>query len=519
VNIRLVVNQLGLLVLVLSVILLGVWGLSLVWWLRGDGAEQHAHVALLMSSFVGLLAGGAAWLGSRAHASAMGRREALLLVGTSWIIGAGLSAIPYFAWAWMRFNHGDVHPFTNFVNCYFEAMSGLTTTGATVLNEIESMPRSLLLWRALTHWLGGLGIVVLFVAVLPSLGVGGKKLFRVEAPGPETEGVRPHIRETARVLWVIYLGLTVGEILLLKFAGGMSLFDSVCHTFATLATGGFSTNNQSVGGYDSRTIDLIITVFMIAAGVNFALYFALLRRRFSSVWRDTELRFYLFLVVLGTVLVSTSLMAAGEPIVLTTSETVAPTLGNALHYGLFNVVTCQSTTGFCNADFNQWPFIAKAVLVLYMFIGGCGGSTAGGNKVIRIWLMLKVLAGELERIFRPQVVRPLKVGTATLDPDLRLGVVSFVLGTVLLFALGAFLLMVLEQWLNPSAQIDFTTASTASIATLFNIGPGLGRVGAVEHYGWFTSWSKVVMSMLMALGRLEIFAILVLFSPRFWRGD
>ncbi|UCD73972.1 MAG: TrkH family potassium uptake protein [Phycisphaerales bacterium] len=529
-NFRLVFRYLGLLLAVLSGILAAIWLWSAGWRMFGNPssplviAEQHAGWSFLICSLVGFLVSGSLWLWTRRSPPQFGRREALLLVGLSWILGAALAALPFLFWSFFSGRGASGHPFGSFIDCYFESMSGLTTTGSTVLSNIEDLPRSILLWRAMTQWLGGLGIVVLFVAVLPTLGVGGKKLFRVEAPGPDPEGVRPQIRETARVLWIIYLGLTLAEILALRIIGGMNWFDSVCHTFTTLSTGGFSTLNASIGGYNTA-VQIIVIVFMIAAGVNFALYFALLRRRVTGVYKDSELRFYLFLIFFSTFIIVITLMAAGNPIVLTrvtetgAYEEVPATFGNSLLHGMFGALTAQTTTGYCTADFNQWPFLAKAVMLTLMFAGGCAGSTGGGIKVIRVWVAIRVLISELERVFRPQVVRPLKIGSAALDSDMKLATITYVFGIVALFAVGSVLIMTLEQWLNPAAGIDYTTAATASIATLCNIGPGLGGVGAVENYGWLCAESKIIMCLLMALGRLEVFAIIVFFSPRFWRGD
>ena len=254
---------------------------------------------------------------------------------------------------------------------------GLTTTGASVLSEIERLPHGLLLWRAMTHWLGGLGIVVLFVAVLPTLGVGGKKLFQVEAPGPTSQGVRPRIVETARILWMIYVGMTVVEILALRLFG-MGWFESVCHTFATLATGGFSTRNASVGAFDSLGIEVTIIVFMVLAGANFGVYYQIIRCRFQNVWRDPELRLYLGVMALASTVVAVSLM--GQPVITTTGDVVTTSTADAVRYGVFQVVSIQTTTGYCTADFDQWGFVGKAVLIGLMFVGASAGSTGGGIK-------------------------------------------------------------------------------------------------------------------------------------------
>lgn len=511
-NYRFVVKQLGLLCIVISGILLAIAGWSSIQLAFGETSEKHPFRAFVQSGSIGMATGTLLWLFTRTASTRFGRREALLLVAASWFGGAFLSAIPYLIYAHIGELPGTEHPFREPVNCVFESMSGLTTTGATVLTQIDRMPRSILLWRALTHWLGGLGIVVLFVAVLPSMGIEGKRLFRVEAPGPAPEGVRPHIREAARTLWLIYVGITVLQILALRIAG-MDVFNSVCHTFATLATGGFSTHNSSLGGFHSNlAIDIIVLFFMVCAGVNFGLYYHLIRGHFRVVYRDSELRLYLAIMLLVTGAVTFTI--AKLPITLTTGETLEPSWIEAARQSAVTTVSMQTTTGFCTSDFNLWPFAAKALLLMVMFVGGCAGSTGGGIKVIRILIAFKVMVSELERVFRPNVVRPLKVGQVAIAPEFRLATLAYVFGLILLFGAGAGLMKLFE----PAGTIDMTTAASASVATLCNIGPGLAKVGAVENYAWFTTPSKCVMIVLMALGRLEVFAILVLFSPRFWRS-
>ncbi|HEB60505.1 MAG TPA: TrkH family potassium uptake protein, partial [Phycisphaeraceae bacterium] len=492
INIRYALNQLGLLFMVMSAMQLFVAGYGMIALLRGAAEEKYAVLSLVLSAAAGILLGGGMWLFTRTARKSLERREAMLMVALSWLIGAAHSGLPFYLWAKTRGETTIDHAFRSFINCYFEAMSGLTTTGATVLTHIDRLPHSILLWRAMTHWLGGLGIVVLFVAVLPSLGAGGKKLFRVEAPGPEPEGVTPHIRETARILWIIYLGMTVLEILALRLAG-MSYFDATCHTFATLATGGFSTIDASVGGFNSWAIHIIIIVFMILAGVNFGLYYRLIRRQFRAVFRDAELRLYLLIILVSTVLITLAIMH--HPLTLTTGEKLEPSLLQSFRHSLFTTVSIQTTTGFCTADFNEWPYLARSILIILMFIGASAGSTGGGIKVIRLWIVIKVIAAEIERAFRPNVIRPVKVSGSPVDPRMRLATVSFVFLFTLLFAAGTFLLIVFEQ--AADQPIDLATAGSASMATLCNIGPGLNMVGAIENYSWFTDASKVVMSILM----------------------
>jgi len=434
----------------------------------------------------------------------------------SWLISAAQGAIPFRYWAGASPDAPAAHPFHSFWAAYFEAMSGLTTTGATVLADVESLPRSLLLWRAALHWFGGLGIVVLFVAVLPSLGVTGKRLFRSETTGPSKQGVRPQIRETARILWLIYCGITLLQIIALTLAG-MGMFDAVCHTFATVATGGFSTRNASVAAFASPPMEIVFTVFMALSGLNFAMYDRLLRGQWRLVIRDPEVRLYVMLMLGAIAALTISLLLRNSSVEIVGGQREQLTVGSAMRHAAFTATSIQTTTGFSTADFDYWPFFAKAVLVFVMFVGGCAGSTASGFKVIRLWIIFKVLHREFEKVFRPHIVRPVRLAGAALDDETKLATVSYVLGYIMLFVLGSLAIMMFEQ-ANASAHCDYTTAATASIATLSNVGPGLGLVGPSGNYGWFTTPSLLVMSLLMALGRLEIFAILALFMPRFWRG-
>ncbi len=512
-NYRLIIRQLGLLVLLLSAVLFGIW----IWSAIALSFSNNAVFALLWSTCIGVILGLALYLfgGSKKGqqgTGSMGRREALLLVSTSWLVGAIVSALPFLIWA--RSAEEGNHPFASVVNCFFEAMSGLTTTGATILTDISTVPAPLLFWRSMIQWLGGLGIVVLFVAILPSLGAGGKKLFKVEAPGPEPEGVRPHIGETARILWLIYLCLTGIEILAYWLAG-MTWFDASNHALTTLATGGFSTQNASIGAYNSRTIDIITIVFMVLAGANFGLYYAAVKGKLRIIWSDVEFRFYLFLLTAGSIIVVFSLLGSGQPLESTTGIAQELSIGDAVTQGVFEVVSQQTTTGYANANFDSWPFMAKAVLLMLMFVGGCAGSTGGGIKVIRIWVALKVMLSELERSFRPNVVRPLKVGKSAIDTELKLATIAYVLGVVVLFAVGSGVIMILESG-NPNCTM--TTAATASVATICTVGPGLAKVGAMENYEWFSDASKLFLCVLMTIGRLEVFAVLVLLTPRFWRS-
>jgi len=512
---RLILRDLGLGVLAISgsmFVILAI-GLLHAWLGRAEPdrmAQAPALVALAIGAAASGLVGGVMWLGGRRQRAMINRREALLLVALTWVLGAAAAALPLRLWAWLETGEAPDHRFHSFVACYFEAMSGLTTTGATVLGEIDAMPRVLLLWRAATQWLGGLGIVVLFVAVLPTLGVGGKRLFQVESAGPKTEGVRPRIGETARVLWLTYLVFTVVMAVLLR-ALGMDWIDSLCHTFATLATGGFSTSDASVGGYRIPGVQAVIVLFMILAGVNFGLYYRLTHGRWKTVVKDPELLTYLGLMLSATVVIA--LLLGGQPIDTTDGRTTQGWIPT-LHHSLFQVVSIQTSTGFGTADFEQWPFLAKAILVGLMFVGGSAGSTAGGMKVIRVLIVAKVLAAEIRRVFQPQAVLPMKLGRRPIDPETRVGAMVYVLIIFALWIAGGVVLMLLEQ----DQGIGFITAITASAATLNNIGPGLAAVGPVQNYGWFSDASLAWMSLLMALGRLEVYALAVLVVPSYWRS-
>lgn len=518
-NYRFVARQLGLLLVVMSVTMAATMSYEfiLIWTDQFDRGEADAARALGISTAIGALLGGVIWFFTRKHDKdwALARREALLLVATSWVLGAALAAMPFLLWAQLG-TSPEGHPFRSFSACYFEAMSGLSTTGATVLGgdnaKIADLPKGLLLWRSLTHWLGGLGIVVLFVAVLPMVGTAGKKMFSVESTA-DKGGVRPRITETARVLWLIYFGLTVACILLLRATGVMNWFEAINHAFSVMGTGGLSTNDASIGGYNSVAVDLIITVFMILAGVNFVVYFHIVQRRWNAVRDDVELRIYLALKILVSIVIALNLI--GVSYKTTAGTDVSTGFFTALRYASFQTASLQTGTGFCTADYDAWPMLSVTLLMGLMLIGGCGGSTAGGLKVFRFWVLMKVLFAALERAFRPNVVRPIKVGKTLIEDETKLAALVYFAMLILLTALGTMLTLLIEE---PNA-IDVQTAASASYASLMNVGPGLHRVGATQNFGWMQPATLWVQSALMCLGRLEVYALLVLLVPRFWRGD
>jgi trk system potassium uptake protein TrkH len=417
------------------------------------------------------------------------------------------------------------------VDAMFESVSGFTTTGASVLTQLESpqtesdppklIPRCVLFWRSFTHWLGGMGIIVLFVAVLGQLGAGGKALMRREVPGPINEAVRPRVRETALVMWAIYVGLS-GILTILLLLEGLTFFDALCHTFGTMATGGFSTFNQSVGHLQSELIEATLIIFMILAGTNFSLYYLVLRKprvgqaslfsRLRPMLTDPEFRVYLAILLGATLLLMSDLRLTD----------VYKSWGQAFRHASFNVVSIMTTTGFGTENFHRWSEFSKGLLLLLMFIGGCAGSTGGGIKVIRMVLFLKIIRLEIEQAFRPNVVRPLKIFNTRVDGSLRHNVVVYFSLVLFIFISSWMLLAAIEpdtQWTTREGHQrseKLLDCASAVAATLNNIGPGLGVLGPHSNYSEFSPQGKALLTLLMLLGRLELFAVLVLLIPSFW---
>lgn len=422
------------------------------------------------------------------------RKEATATVGLGWLLSTIAGALPFY--------FADLREMPTFADCFFESMSGLTTTGASVLTDIESVPKGILFWRSWTHFLGGLGIIMLFVAVLPYLGAGGRALVKSEITGPVKEGLTPRIKDTALLLSRLYIGYTVIQTLLLMLAG-MNLFDALCHSFGTLATGGFSTKNASLAHYyHEGAIEVIVLVFMLLAGMNFALAYGFFSGKWGSLWRDIEWRVYLGLLVI------VSFFSAGVLIAVEHYRAADA----ALRDSLFTVVSLMTTTGFVTADFERWPPVLQGLLVMLMFVGGCAGSTGGGLKVVRWIILMKIASRLIERVYRPRSVRQIRLGGTLIAEEIQHSTLGIFFLWTLAFVVGALGIGLLEL-----GRVDLITPFSASAATLNNIGPGFSLVGATQNYGFFTPASKWLMSILMLLGRLELYAILVLFAPQFWR--
>ncbi len=465
--------------------------------------EWHALAAFFEAIVLACVFGVLLSLLGRRAPNQLYQREALALVGLGWLLTAGIGALPFVF-------GGLLGP----IDAYFESMSGFTTTGSTVLVDIEAADKSLLFWRSFTHWLGGMGIIVLFIAVLPYLGAGGKQLFKSESPGPDPRGLSPRIKDTASILYKIYFGLTVIQTLLLMFAG-MSFYDALCHTFGTLATGGFSPRGASVAAFDSVAIDGIIIFFMVLAGTNFALFFAMLQGSWTALFKNTEWRVYIGILAVATLLITFNLIGvqgvASLPIQDDTPGLHAPhyTLPHALRVAAFQVVSITTTTGYGTDNFEIWPFFSRALLVLLMFIGGCAGSTGGGIKVVRIILLLKMAHHHLQSTFRPKTVRLIRINGQIVEEDIQRSILTFFALYLTIFAIGSVFMSLLG--------LPFQSAVTSVAATLNNIGPGLEFVGAIENFHAIPAIGKLFLSFCMAMGRLELISICVLFLPSFWK--
>ena len=428
-------------------------------------------------------------------------KEGFAVVALGWAGVALFGSLPFLFHG--IFQESGRNGLIEFSFCYFESMSGFTTTGATVLTEIEHLPHAMLFWRSLTHWLGGMGIVVLALAILPMLGVGGMQLYRAEAPGPQSDRLTPRIAQTAKLLWGVYVLISAIETLLL-WLGGMTLFDALCHTFGTMATGGFSTQNLSIGQYSSVYFDVVITIFMFLAGTKFSLHYRALRGDFKGYLQDTEFRFYCFMLFLCTGLIVWNTMntKVGETVIY-------DSFGPASRYASFQVASIITTTGYGTFDFEQWPALSQFILVILMFFGGCAGSTGGGMKHVRLLLLIKQGYNEIKRLILPHAVLPVKLGDRVVPQEVMTNILGFFFLFIGIFALVTCMMAALGM--------DLVSAAASTIATMGNIGPGLGSVGPIDNYAHIPTLGKFILSFCMLLGRLELYTVLVLFAPESWR--
>ncbi len=479
-NTRYTCKLIGLLLLVMAAAM----ATSLVWaYLDNDGQAIRSFIySTLITAgsgailyFIGFRSGGDLYV-----------KEALLVTAFGWLFAGIFGALPY----------AFEGTFDYFTSAFFEAVSGFTTTGSTAMVVVEESSRALLYWRSLTQWLGGMGIIVLFIAILPRLGVGAKHLYKSEVPGPISGSFRPKLKETSVILWRIYLGFTVAEIILLKLLG-TSLYDAICHSFTTMSTGGFSTYTSSISAFNNPAIEYVICFFMFAAGVNFYLYYLFAKGNTFSIFKDGEFRAYAIIIGISTVILAIAI----SPIHAGIEET--------FRKGLFQVIAISTTTGYGTDNFDAYPAFARLLLIVLMFIGGSAGSTAGGMKVSRFMVVLKIIRAELIKAVHPNAVLAIRVGDNVISDNTVKSIAGFFILFIFVFAAGSIFMAALG--------LDIISSFSAVIATLANIGPGLGMVGSLENFSSIPEIGKVFLSFCMILGRLELFTIMALVLPSFWR--
>ena len=478
-----VIHALGLMLVVFSATYLMPILASLIY---DDGTLFDFLLAMVWTSAIGFLM----WLMTRRYKGELSIRHGYLLVVTMW------TAMPAFATLPLLLVIKDL----SFTDAYFETMSGITTTGATVLSGLDNLPPAINIWRHELNWLGGMGIIVLAVAILPLLGIGGRQLFKAETPGPmKDSALTPRITETARNLWLVYLGITIACILSLK-AVGMSWLDAICHAFATMGLGGFSTHDANVGYFNSPAIEFVLIIFMLLAAMNFATHFL--------VWREKNLKLYLrdAEAIATIALILTSCLGIA---VFLWWEGTYPSFWTALRHASFNLVSIATDCGFASVDFNQWPMFAPMWMLFLSCIAVSSGSTGGGIKMVRTLILFKQAGREFLKLLHPTVVNPMKIGGSVVPNNIVFAVLGFIFLYFMTVATLTFALLI--------SGLDFISAFSAIIACINNAGPGLGVVGPASNYGVLTDFQTWVCTIAMLVGRLEIFTVLILFTPHFWR--
>ena len=488
-NIRAIFNVVGILLILLSGLLLIPIGISLYYKTPAIPDYMSGLEAFSYTLAASLITGLALWKLLPSGVEKLRDREGFAIVAVSWVCISFFGSIPYFL--------TGVCP--QLIDAFFESMSGFTTTGASILKDIDSAPKEILFWRNLTQWIGGMGIIMLSLAIFPMLGIGSFQLFKAEIPGGTTvERIQPRLAEAAKMLWKTYIVLTLLEIMFLML-GGVGMFDAVCHTFSTVATGGFSPHSESIGYFNSNYVESVIILFMFLGGVNFALHYQLVTQNYRAVTQNPEFQGYCAMII-GCILLAT------WGLIETAAE---PDAGKAFQKAAFTIVSISSTTGFVTDDFNQWPDFLQILILGIMIVGGCSGSTSGSLKVIRFIILLKVIFREFQKLIHPRAIFHVKVGGKTIKPDHLTNVVALTFLFMGLSALSCILLSFMG--------VDMTTSLSASVATLFNIGPGLGNVGPTGNYADLPTMGKVISITWMLMGRLEVFGVILIFLPMTWR--
>lgn len=474
----LVLKTIGHLLIVEAVFMIAPLGVSIYY---GESDFKAFFIAILITAFVGTILSF-----SRARKEAVRYKEGFMIVGLGWLLISIFGAIPFLL----------AGTFDNFIDAFFETVSGFTTTGASVLKDIESQPHGILFWRSLTHWLGGMGVLVFTLSLLPAVGMSSLNILKAESTGPTPGKLVPKIAETARILYIIYILLTGLEIIFLKI-GGMPLFDAVTHTFATVGTGGFSTKNKSIAAYNMPSIEWVIMIFSFLAGVNFSLYYDVLMGKFKSLFKDREFQFYCTVIGIAIILITINITDSWGNILL------------SFRQAAFQVVTIITSTGFATLDYSIWPAFSKMILFILMFFGGCAGSTSGGIKILRVMIVFKYIKREFYKLIHPNSVISIRIGGQTIPENVVQNVIAFVLLYFLIFA-GLSLILLTQD-------MDLISSTSAVVASLSNIGPGFGSVGPAMNYAGLTIFTKILLSFTMILGRLEIYTVLILITPIFWK--
>jgi trk system potassium uptake protein TrkH len=479
-NLEMVSKSLGMLLIIEALSILPSIGVALLY------NEMSSLISFLYTIGILLVLGIAMSL-KKPHITNIYPREGFAIVGLGWVLVSFFGALPFY------FSNS----IPSFVDSIFESVSGFTTTGASILTNIEGLSKSILFWRSFTHWVGGMGVLVLTLAILPSVSAGAFQIMHAESPGPKPSRLVPKVGQTAKILYCIYLIITIVQIILLRIFG-MPLYDAFVHTFGTLGTGGFSSRNASVAAYNNISIEITITVFMIAAGTNFSLYYHALKGGIKEFFKDAEFRFYIFVILLSILFITIDIKGQ-----------IYGTVTEALRHASFQVASVITTTGYVTANFDAWPFFSKLVLLSLMLIGGCAGSTGGAIKHVRILALLKIARSNILKILHPKALITVKIGNKRIDEEDCEHVLVFFFLYILIFVIATLLVSLDGK--------DFATTVSSVIATLGNIGPGLGEVGPVGNYSNMSVISKMVLSLCMLIGRLEIYPILLLVVPAFWR--
>ena len=495
-NYKIIISFLGLTTMLNGLFMLFALPFSLYY-------EESHRWGILQAGLITIVLGFYMWFSNKNAPKYLQKKEGYLIVTFGWLILSLTGTLPYLL-------TGSIPDFTN---AFFETLSGYSTTGSTILNDIESMPKSILFWRSATHWIGGMGIIVLTIAILPLLGIGGMQLFMAEAPGPSADKMHPRITETAKRLWLIYFSLTITEFLLLKLAG-MSWFDAINHAMSTMSTGGFSTKNASVAHWNHMPlIQYIITFFMFIAGTNFILTYFIFKGKWERVYKNEEFKWYFF-GVLWLVFILTVIIINFQDPNLQTSVFHTKPYGNtesAIRHAFFQIVAILTTTGFVSADFTMWNSFATMLIFSLFFIGGSAGSTSGGIKIVRHITIIKSSLLQLKKLLHPSAIIPVRYGGKAIHHTIIFNILSFFVLYMLIFVLGSVLFTFLG--------LDFISAIGATASSLGNIGPALGSLSPVDNFSHLSNGAKWFSTFLMLIGRLELFTVLILFTPYFWKRN